>query len=243
MRFRVFVLLAPLISATLSLADGGLIGRWEMVTDFSGRQIAATLVLTEPDEGEIEGRWISQAREMALSAIELEGETVAFDREIPGGRLLHFQGRLVEDTLEGSWSGALGEMACSGTRAAADAAEPEVDGIPDQHDRPIVERDGRRLLWANEDEAGEASWFDVTGATVDPEQFQHGIGKDTIDSIDAPVFVGITDERLAARGVDQETDVLGVEIDGIARAYPVWMMDRHEVVNDRFGEKAFAVLW
>ena len=34
-----------------------------------------------------------------------------------------------------------------------------------------------------------------------------------------------------------------VEIDGIARAYPVGVMSMHEVVNDRFGEKAYAVFW
>ena len=37
--------------------------------------------------------------------------------------------------------------------------------------------------------------------------------------------------------------MLGVAIDGIARAYPVNVMDLHEVVNDRFGDKSYAVLW
>ena len=46
-----------------------------------------------------------------------------------------------------------------------------------------------------------------------------------------------------AYAVPRETRVLGVEIDGIARAYPVSVMSRHEVVNDDFGGKAYAVLW
>ena len=83
----------------------------------------------------------------------------------------------------------------------------------------------------------------MTGATVDPTRFQYGIGRDTIASIDDPVFVAAGDPLLAARGVTPESQVLGVAIDGDARAYPISTMRRHEVVNDRFGGEAFAVLW
>lgn len=37
--------------------------------------------------------------------------------------------------------------------------------------------------------------------------------------------------------------VLGVEIDGEARAYGLDLLNRHEVVNDRVGEKDFAAVW
>jgi hypothetical protein len=125
--------------------------------------------------------------------------------------------------------------ACSGGRQA--------EAIPDRHDRPIVEQDGRRMLWAGEDAEGNVEWFDMTDSTIDPHRFQFGIGKDTIPSIDAPEFVSPDDPRLAARGVTRETPVLGVEIDGDARAYPVDLMSMHEVVNDEFGGEPFAVLW
>ncbi len=122
-------------------------------------------------------------------------------------------------------------------------APATAEEIPDRHERPIVERDGRRLLWAGESPDGTVEWFDMTGSTIDPHRFQFGIGKDTIPSIDDPEFVTLDDPRLAARGVTRETPVLGVAIDGIARAYPVSVMDMHEVVNDEFGGKAYAVLW
>jgi len=51
-------------------------------------------------------------------------------------------------------------------------------GAPDSrtHSRPIVERDGHRLLWARGDsEADEAEWFDVTDSRINPERFQYGI--------------------------------------------------------------------
>ena len=129
------------------------------------------------------------------------------------------------------------------------APEPEpvdqaqVEEIPNRHERPIVEEDGKTLLWAGEDADGTVHWFDMTDATVDPTRFQYGIGRDTIPSIDAPEFRAPDDPMLAARGVGPDTPVLGIEVNGEARAYPVSVMARHEVVNDRFGGEAFAVLW
>ena len=107
----------------------------------------------------------------------------------------------------------------------------------------IVERDGKRLLWAGENNAGEAEWFDMTDSLIDPHRFKYGLGKDTIDSIDDPLFVDADDPRLAERHVTRESQVLGVEIDGIARAYPLHVMTMHEVVNDEFGGRPYAVLW
>lgn len=118
--------------------------------------------------------------------------------------------------------------ACSATR----------DSVPFRHHRPIVERDGRTWLWAGEDD-----WFEVSNAPVDPTRFQFGIGRDTIPSIDEPEHVAPDDPRLEEAGVDGETAVLGVLQEGQARAYPVALLDRHEVVNDTFGGEAFAVLW
>ena len=123
------------------------------------------------------------------------------------------------------------------------AGASEKEEIPDQHNRPIVEEGDQRLLWAGEDQDGNTEWFDMTGSTIDPHRFQFGIGRDTIPSIDEPEFVAFADPRIVERGISRETTVLGVEIGGIARAYPVGVLDNHEVVNDEFGGKPFAVLW
>jgi len=132
-------------------------------------------------------------------------------------------------------------IAAFGALAEPTGSKPEIE--PDLHDRPIIEENGRRLLWASEDEEGNVEWFDMTGSTVDPHRFQFGIGKDRINPIDRPEFVAPDDARLAARGITPETPVLGVFLNEIARAYPVRLMDEHEVVNDDFGGEAFAVLW
>jgi hypothetical protein len=201
------------------------------------------MTLSEED-GELRGLWVSQELEMALDSIEIDGDHIRFNRSVPGGLVLRFEGKLSEEVLAGAWTGPFGEAPCNGRRAApGDVAEIDPNAIPNQHEQPIVEEDGRRLLWASESDDGDIEWFDMTDSTVDPYRFQYGIGKDTIPSIDDPTFVAGDDPRLAERDITAETEVLGVVIDGIARAYPVKIMDGHEVVNDHFGDRAFAVLW
>jgi hypothetical protein len=104
---------------------------------------------------------------------------------------------------------------------------------------------GQQMLWAKgpiELEKGE--WFDVTGSPLDPKGYQHGIGKDTIPAIDSPEFVAIKDkDRLRAYGIDEDTAVLGYALNGESKAYPIALMNRHELVNDVVGGKPVTVGW
>ena len=111
------------------------------------------------------------------------------------------------------------------------------------HSREIRTENGRTLLWARDVESGETEWFDLTDSMIDPRDFQYGVGKDAIASIDEPVFTTFDDPLIAERGITIETEVLGVYLEGIARAYPVDLMSMHEIVNDEFEEKPYAVLW
>jgi hypothetical protein len=43
--------------------------------------------------------------------------------------------------------------------------------------------------------------------------------------------------------IDPETWVLGVVIEGQARAYSLNLLNHHEVVNDAIGETQFAAVW
>lgn len=125
--------------------------------------------------------------------------------------------------------------------------------LPDQsprkkHSRAIIERDGRRLLWARgAPDASDAEWFDVTDSVIDPEMFQYGIGKDTIPSIDAPQFAIagalLDDPRLAEAKIKDDTVVIGYVHNGDARAYPLHILNRHELVNDTVGGKPVTVGW
>lgn len=59
-----------------------------------------------------------------------------------------------------------------------------------------------------------------------------------IAAIFEPRFVAASEAE-----IDDEAWVLGVLIDGRARAYSLNLLNRHEVVNDRLGNTAFAAVW
>lgn len=113
-----------------------------------------------------------------------------------------------------------------------------------RHNRPILERDGRTLLWALGDpDSDEAQWFDMTDSLIDPATFQFGLGKDAIRAIDEPVFVEVDDPRLAKARIGDNTVVIGYAASGEAKAYPLFIMSRHELVNDRFAGTPVTVGW
>ena len=74
--------------------------------------------------------------------------------------------------------------------------------------------------------------FDLAGALVPAEEIlQGGPPKDGIPAIDRPTFVGARD----ATNLRPDDMVLAIVRNGIAKAYPIRILNWHEVVNDRFG--------
>lgn len=61
-----------------------------------------------------------------------------------------------------------------------------------------------------------------------------------IPAIDQPAFV--TGEAADDQMSDDEP-VIGVVVDGHARAYSLWHLDAHEIVNDRIEGTAIAATW
>ena len=66
-----------------------------------------------------------------------------------------------------------------------------------------------------------------------------GPPKDGIPSIDDPVFAGIQDSQFMS---DSDT-VIGLYINGEARAYPLFILVWHEIVNDTVGGVPVAVTY
>lgn len=62
---------------------------------------------------------------------------------------------------------------------------------------------------------------------------------DAIPAIDEPEFVVADD----ADFMQADEAVIGVVKDGVAKAYSLWHLDRHEIVNDWFGATPVAVTW
>ncbi len=86
--------------------------------------------------------------------------------------------------------------------------------------------------------AARTNGFDLSGTLVPRGQIHHGgPPRDGIPAIDNPNFVRVDGAAFMA-----EADrVLGMYRNGIAKAYPVRILDYHEIVNDKFGEEAIVV--
>ncbi len=92
-------------------------------------------------------------------------------------------------------------------------------------------------------------WFDITNMThLEKKGFQYGIGKDKIAAIDDPVFVDADDPRVL-EALKQTRDslpdmrVIGYAVGSDIRAYPVGLLNDHELVNDVIGGKPVTVGW
>ncbi|MBI5718728.1 MAG: DUF3179 domain-containing protein [Burkholderiales bacterium] len=81
--------------------------------------------------------------------------------------------------------------------------------------------------------------FDLKGALIPLEAIeQGGPPRDGIPSIDQPRFVSA-----ARSGLADGDRVLALARSGVARAYPVRILNWHEVVNDQIGSEAIAVTY
>jgi hypothetical protein len=71
-----------------------------------------------------------------------------------------------------------------------------------------------------------------------PPGFRQVVPRGRIAAIDSPRFVGAREAR-----IPPDAWVLGIVIDGEARAYSLNLLNRHEIVNDRVGQRGFAAVW
>ncbi len=80
--------------------------------------------------------------------------------------------------------------------------------------------------------------FDLSNASIPVDQIlQGGPPKDGIPAIDEPKFVSAGE----ADFLDEDARVLGIERNGIAKAYPIAILNWHEIVNDRFADEGVVV--
>jgi Protein of unknown function (DUF3179) len=81
--------------------------------------------------------------------------------------------------------------------------------------------------------------FDLSGASGDMRPIERGgPPKDGIPALDHPKFIAASAARLA-----DGDRVLGIVQGGTARAYPVRILNWHEVVNDRIGSRSIVVTY
>ncbi len=71
-----------------------------------------------------------------------------------------------------------------------------------------------------------------------PEGYVQILPRGGIAAIDDPVYVPAAEAQIR-----DEAWVLGVVIEGQARAYSLELLNSHEVVNDSIGDTDFAAVW
>lgn len=63
--------------------------------------------------------------------------------------------------------------------------------------------------------------------------------RDAIPAIDEPRFV----PAAAASFMKEDEPILGVRDGQAAKAYSLWLLDHHEIVNDTLGDRPIAATW
>jgi hypothetical protein len=94
------------------------------------------------------------------------------------------------------------------------------------------------LLWERYSNAGDSNGFDLADALVPIDEIhQGGPPRDGIPALDNPIFLS-ADQA----GYLKEYDyVLGMTRNGISKAYPIRILNWHEIINDRFGQEPVVV--
>ncbi|SDS46022.1 DUF3179 domain-containing protein [Christiangramia echinicola] len=81
--------------------------------------------------------------------------------------------------------------------------------------------------------------FDLKNSCISLEDIKSGgPPRDGIPSIDKPKFTNALESEISS-----DARILGVYINGIAKAYPISILNYHEIVNDYFGEKPVVITY
>ena len=88
--------------------------------------------------------------------------------------------------------------------------------------------------------SAEASEFDLSIHSVPIDEIMSGgPAKDAIPALSDPVFVSASE----AEFLEDSDIVLGVEIEGKAKAYPIKILNWHEAVNDELSGTKILATW
>ena len=82
--------------------------------------------------------------------------------------------------------------------------------------------------------------FDLTDALVDTSKIlSGGPEKDGIPALTRPDFITPAE----AAYLEPDDRILGIRINGISKAYPIAVLNWHEIVNDQIGDSHFAITY
>ena len=143
------------------------------------------------------------------------------------------------------------ESAAPGSSTTVPTTRPPVDADPRCPPPPDVPAIVRPVAGDNPHpppshlEAAVASWpTDWSRTTIEPAELGLGIPtvdpRDLIRPLDRPVFVEV---EAAQEWLSEADPGMLVRIGEVARFYPLRVLTRHEIVNDRFGDRPVLVTY
>lgn len=95
------------------------------------------------------------------------------------------------------------------------------------------------ILYSPIAQAQTKNGFDLSNSSIPLEDIKSGgPPRDGIPSIDEPKFTKALESKISS-----DARILGVSVNGIAKAYPISILNYHEIVNDYFGEKAVVITY
>ena len=96
------------------------------------------------------------------------------------------------------------------------------------------------LLASCESAAESKNGFVLDDALVPAAEILHGgPRRDGIPSLDYPEFVTASE----ATFLQSQDRILGLEFNGVSRAYPIRILNYHEIVNDAFGGNTVVITY
>ncbi|MCP4487872.1 MAG: DUF3179 domain-containing protein [Gammaproteobacteria bacterium] len=82
--------------------------------------------------------------------------------------------------------------------------------------------------------------FDLANAVIPTAEILHGgPPKDGIPAISNPKLIAANQ----ASYIDDEDRIIGIDVDGVAKAYPISILNWHEIVNDKINDQHFAITY
>lgn len=160
---RLFAVLLLVFAWALPVLAQDILGEWDMVTDFNGRQSFATLTITKNSDGTLAGKWGSGD----LSNVKFEGDKLTFTRTMRFGDnefTMTYAGTLKDGKLTGTMSSERGDFPVNGTKMKP---KPPVAGVWDLA-YTIGDRDVTAKLTISQKADGtwDAKWVSPMGESV-----------------------------------------------------------------------------
>ncbi len=115
------------------------------------------------------------------------------------------------------------------------------EGVADMVPRNFKNQRSVPIEIPKSDETDRLLGFEMTNLRIPEDEIKKGgPPKDGIPAIDHPKFVSI---EQAQDFLNPDDYILGVEINGITKAYPIRILNYHEIVNDRIAEVPIAITY